>query len=54
MQDYLLVVFLNNDVDYIEIFSPTLKQNSLIIHISIAIHYNFGIYQIDKGSLFKY
>jgi len=34
-------------VDYIETFSPTLKQDSLRILISIALHYNFEIYQID-------
>jgi len=34
-------------IDYIDVFSPTLKQDSLRILISIAIYYNYDIYQID-------
>jgi len=34
-------------VDYVDIFSPTLKQDSLRMLIGIAIHYGYNIYQID-------
>ena len=34
-------------IDYLETFSPTLKQDSLRIIISIASYYGFEIYQID-------
>jgi len=35
------------DVDYVDIFSPTLKRDSLRMLIGIAIHYGYNIYQID-------
>ena len=34
-------------VDYVDTFSPTLKQDSLRIITSIAIYNNFNIYQLD-------
>jgi len=34
-------------IDYIETFSPTLKQDSLRIITSLAVHYMFNIYQLD-------
>ena len=34
-------------IDYIETFSPTLKQDSLRIITALAVHYNFNIYQLD-------
>jgi len=34
-------------IDYIETFSPTLKQDSLRVIIAISIYYGFEIYQID-------
>ena len=34
-------------IDYIETFSPTLKQDSLRIITSLVVHYKFNIYQLD-------
>jgi len=34
-------------IDYREMFSPTLKQDSIRIFTSISAHYNFNIEQID-------
>jgi len=34
-------------VDYVDTFSPTLKQDSLRIITSIAVYNNFNIYQLD-------
>jgi len=34
-------------VDYINTFSPTLKQDTLRIIVAIAVHYNFSIHQMD-------
>jgi len=32
-------------VDYVETFSPTLKQDLLRVIVSISMHYSFEIYQ---------